>query len=239
MKHFFTSFVLFIIYTRFFPLHQAFGLASTVYLSFLGLRTIQFIQNLSKAKHIPGRRYALTPWGSVLSLFLPPIKYINAPLNDKINDPRNTRKVYEEFGDSTIYSVVSAFSPRISLKVADPVAIKAIVADRKQFPKPLELYRILSVYGENIVITEGEEWRKHRRIVGPAFSEKTYDLAWAESTKVTKRWMESMERQQKQEGGKQVAVCDDVADLGLQLALNVSGSLLFFRLLRRVLAEVG
>jgi len=224
MKQFFASILLFIVLTRFFPARQAFYLAGSAYTAFLGLRTVQFLQNLSKARHIPGHRYVLTPWGSLLSLFLPPIKYVNAPLNDKINDPRRTRGVYEEFANSTIYSIVSAFSPRISLRVADPVAIKAIVADRKQFPKPLELYRILAVYGENIVITEGEEWRKHRRVVGPSFSEKTYDLVWEESTKVAKSWMDSMSKKADQQG---IAVEDEVSELGLQLALNVICSTAF------------
>ncbi len=219
MKHFTASVILFIVFSRFLPFGQSLCLASVTWLYVLLLRTIQFIQNLLKVRHIPGKKYLLTPWDTLASLLLPGIPYVNADLNLRINDSRKSRRIYEEFGGVSICSIVSAFSPRIMLRITDPVAIKAIVADRKQFPKFLETYRILAEYGENIVITEGDEWRKHRRVVGPAFSETTYDLVWSESTKVTMQWKECMTRQEDAAGS---TVHDNCQTLGLQLALNVS-----------------
>ena len=37
------------------------------------------------------------------------------------------------------------------------------------------------VYGKNIVSTEGEEWRYHRKTVAPAFSDKSNHVVWEES----------------------------------------------------------
>jgi len=45
------------------------------------------------------------------------------------------------------------------------------MANRARFPKPIQLYGVLDLYGRNVVTTEGEDWRIHRRITGPSFSE--------------------------------------------------------------------
>lgn len=42
---------------------------------------------------------------------------------------------------------------------------------RARFPKPVEQYGVLAFFGRNIVITEGDEWKKHRKISAPAFSD--------------------------------------------------------------------
>lgn len=57
------------------------------------------------------------------------------------------------------------------LHVADPDAVKDISMRRTTFPKPLEIYKGLAVFGNNIIASEGEEWRKYHRIAAPAFSE--------------------------------------------------------------------
>jgi cytochrome P450 len=188
------------------------------YAAFILFRLSQLYRNQQLVKHIPGKSYLLTPWASLLAFFLPPIKYISAPLNDPYNDPLSRRKRYE-MHDSTITSFIGALPPRISLHVADATAIKAITSDRKVYPKPLELYRILAVYGENVVITEGDEWRKHRRIVGSSFNETNNKLDWEQSTLVTRHWMESLDKSRKERGQ---TICEDVAHLCLHLTLSVS-----------------
>lgn len=42
---------------------------------------------------------------------------------------------------------------------------------RARFAKPTELYDVLDLFGRNIVSTEGEEWRAHRKITAPSFTE--------------------------------------------------------------------
>ena len=51
------------------------------------------------------------------------------------------------------------------------VLTQEITSSRARFPKPVEQYRALSFYGHNIVASEGEEWKKYRKISAPAFSD--------------------------------------------------------------------
>lgn len=46
-----------------------------------------------------------------------------------------------------------------------------MTAARSRFPKPVEHYAALSLYGPNIVASEHDEWRRYRRICAPSFSE--------------------------------------------------------------------
>jgi cytochrome P450 len=48
--------------------------------------------------------------------------------------------------------------------VCNPEAVKVLIHGGRKWAKPVESYRILRVYGENVVTTEGEEWRKHRKV---------------------------------------------------------------------------
>ena len=45
------------------------------------------------------------------------------------------------------------------------------MASRFKFPKPIDHYAILRMFGPNVIASEGEEWKKYRRIAAPAFSE--------------------------------------------------------------------
>ena len=48
---------------------------------------------------------------------------------------------------------------------------KMIFSSRPRFPKPVEHYGILKFFGNNIVTTEFDEWKRYRKIAAPAFSE--------------------------------------------------------------------
>jgi cytochrome P450 len=45
-----------------------------------------------------------------------------------------------------------------------PSAVRQLNMDRKTFRKPVEVYEILKYFGSNVVVTEGEEWRRHRKV---------------------------------------------------------------------------
>ena len=55
--------------------------------------------------------------------------------------------------------------------------LKMITSSRLRFPKPLEIYEILGFFGMNIITTDFGEWKRHRKIVAPAFSE-VRDYCW-------------------------------------------------------------
>jgi hypothetical protein len=56
------------------------------------------------------------------------------------------------------------------------LASQEIITYRARFPKPVFRYKVISVFGSNIVASEGAMWKKYRKIAAPAFSEV---LSWA------------------------------------------------------------
>ena len=46
-----------------------------------------------------------------------------------------------------------------------------VIGARARFPKPMGPYKILLTFGPNLVASEGDEWRRQRKLVAPAFSE--------------------------------------------------------------------
>jgi fibrillarin-like rRNA methylase len=73
--------------------------------------------------------------------------------------------------------------------VSNPEAVKVLIHGGRKWAKPVESYRILRVYGENVLTTEGEEWRKHRkaRSVCDPFGCSLYVLTKARSTRLDRR----------------------------------------------------
>ena len=51
------------------------------------------------------------------------------------------------------------------------MCVQEVVGARARFPKPLEVYDLLASFGSNILVTEGDEWKRQRKIAAPAFSE--------------------------------------------------------------------
>lgn len=46
-----------------------------------------------------------------------------------------------------------------------------MASSRYHFPKPLHQYEPLLFFGKNIVASDGEEWKRYRKITAPAFSD--------------------------------------------------------------------
>lgn len=68
-----------------------------------------------------------------------------------------------------------------TLLVADADATSQITSRRNDFPKPTWLYTSVDLFGKNVVSTEGANWRHHRKITSPPFTEKNNSLVWKES----------------------------------------------------------
>ncbi|EJC99089.1 uncharacterized protein FOMMEDRAFT_53415, partial [Fomitiporia mediterranea MF3/22] len=54
-------------------------------------------------------------------------------------------------------------------------------------------YDVLEIYGRNVVSTDGDEWRRHVAVAGPAFNEANYALAWEETLRVMHEWFEELD----------------------------------------------
>jgi cytochrome P450 len=48
----------------------------------------------------------------------------------------------------------------------------------------VSLIVIFSEWGPSLLTSSKEDWRRHRRIVGPAFNTATYSTVWAETSRV-------------------------------------------------------
>jgi cytochrome P450 len=95
---------------------------------------------------------------------------------------------FSKFGE--VFISVSPY--RNIVWVASAEGILQIAQHRDAFPKPLESYAILDLYGRNIITTEGLEWKKHRKVIAPGLNEKNNALVFQESIAQTqgmlKRW---------------------------------------------------
>ena len=105
--------------------------------------------------------------------------------------------------------------------------------NRSAFPKPVAIYRVLKIYGDNVVVTEHEEvripvfdrnvlmhrhqWKRHRKVGAPAFSERTNSLVHRETTRVVLNLFDAW----KSQGMLDVANVGNMADVTFELALQV------------------
>jgi cytochrome P450 len=78
-----------------------------------------------------------------------------------------------------VYLIVSP--GQIFMSCSNAEANIQLITRRRDFVKPVEIYAIVDIFGASILTTEGEEWKRHRKIVAPAFSEKSNSLVWKES----------------------------------------------------------
>jgi cytochrome P450 len=98
-----------------------------------------------------------------------------------------------------------------------------VVSNRPAFPKPIEVYEPLSLFGTNIVTTEHDEWRKHRKVASPAFNERNNSLVFHETTRIVMDLFQIW-----QENGKGDAiVVPNMTDVTFELALQVIASAAF------------
>lgn len=63
-------------------------------------------------------------------------------------------------------------------------------ASREVFPKPVDDYKVLSFLGSNLVICEGESWRRQRRIGAPAFSKGMFEKLWVDMRDIVREMVE-------------------------------------------------
>lgn len=82
--------------------------------------------------------------------------------------------------------------------IAEAEVIHQITTRQVGFPKPIKDYKVLDVYGRNVVTTEGPEWRMHRKALAPGFNEKNNALVFTESVAqaqgMIRKWMDGSDK---------------------------------------------
>ncbi|TCD69149.1 Ubiquitin fusion degradation protein 4 [Steccherinum ochraceum] len=164
----------------------------------------------------PGYRTLLSLDG--ITSFFPPIPYVSVG-NTNITDKH---RKFEEF-NADIYTHVSMWPPSASLIVADAQVVKEIVGSRARFPKPIEIYTALLVFGSNIVASEHDEWKRYRKISGPAFTEPNNRLVWDETVSVMNDLFDNVW------GDKKQVTIEHALEITMPLALFVIGAAGFGR----------
>ena len=92
-----------------------------------------------------------------------------------------------------------------------------VTSDRAKFSKPLAVYKILMFYGSNVIVTEGDEWKRHRKISAPSFSERNNRLVWDETMSIMRELCEDVW------AGKNTISVSNIVDLTVPIALFVIG----------------
>jgi len=72
-------------------------------------------------------------------------------------------------------------------------------------------------YGPSIAITENDEWRKHRRIVGPSFTESNNALVWESTIEIVLGYFIKWNRDEKES----IIKVSDFMDVSTQIAFMV------------------
>jgi cytochrome P450 len=120
---------------------------------------------------------------------------------------------YSKYGDTFL-----TVSPtRNIFWTASPETIHRITQVRDAFPKPLEAYRLLDLFGRSVVTVEGIEWRKHRKVTAPSFNEKNNALVFKESIAQA----QGMLRKWISDGGKGSGTLVEIPTDTMRLALHI------------------
>lgn len=191
-----------------------------------------FSRNLAAAK-ASGIPYIIVPvylynpaWMLSQTLWAPYLRMLPDRLTDPWLDlifPEWTWTLqyggFKKAGYDTFLTVSPGGNMLIS---ADAAVISQITARSRDFPKPLQMYQVMSIYGKNVLSTEGQEWRQHRKITSAPFNEKNNAMVFAESLRqaraMTDIWIGEREES---------LPIDTVAEDSLRLSLQVISQLGF------------
>lgn len=194
-------------------------LVFSVALLYLVRKLLSFVKALQAIQYHPGKRALLSP-ASILGAALPKIRWISHGSNALFKEKHQPFKSagWDIISSVTIYPKVST-----TMFLADATAIKEVSSSRARFPKPVEQYVVVGFFGHNIVVSEGEEWKKYRKISAPAFSDRNNKLVWDESVKIMQGLFNDLWANQ------DVISVNHIVDITLPIALFVIGAAGFGR----------
>ncbi|KAH8647610.1 putative cytochrome P450 [Tricladium varicosporioides] len=90
---------------------------------------------------------------------------------------RDKGRSHQEMGDTFV--LVTPGRNFVYIRNAQTMA--DIFQRRLDFPRPLELYELTNIFGENISTVDGAQWQRHRKILASCFTEKNNEMVWAET----------------------------------------------------------
>ncbi|KAJ7778095.1 cytochrome P450 [Mycena metata] len=128
---------------------------------------------------------------------------------------------------STCLGSVTLWGAEPTLWIADADGIKFVTGEPTVFQKDVEAYKALNFYGDNLVGTEGADWKRHRKVANPAFNETGNAFVWMETVRVVNEWFSQLAVTQADHGAEPITI-DAMHDL-VQVTLLVISSAGFGR----------
>lgn len=115
-----------------------------------------------------GVRFVLFVPGHTPTLVLPYIPFINPYHRGKLY--LDIERMFNEEKRDDL-ALISPFG--VVIFTRDAKTVKEAFLTKEKMRKPIKIYiPFLGLFGPNIVITEGEEWLRHRLVVQPSFSDE-------------------------------------------------------------------
>ncbi|GJE92691.1 cytochrome P450 [Phanerochaete sordida] len=156
--------------------------AASVFLALVcltvGSRVWNYLRHRKETGYLPGIRCLVSPL-SVLGASTPTSSY--NPGRHWQWDWRQT--VYKAAQSETI-SVIPILFGRPSIYTSSAEVARQVVSTQSAFYKTQETTEITLIWGPNIFAANGDEWRKHRRVINPAFSQDSYVSVWQNTARV-------------------------------------------------------
>ncbi|KDR79325.1 hypothetical protein GALMADRAFT_243295 [Galerina marginata CBS 339.88] len=197
-------------------------LTLSLFLIYVSRKLLGFWGAVRAIQNHPGQRFLVSN-SSILGILLPKIRGVTSGRSHLFENK------HEPFAAAgwDIHSSITIFPDgRTTIVLADAAAIKEVTSSRSRFPKPVHNYKALSFYGHNIVASEGEEWKKYRKISAPAFSDRNNKLVWVETVKIVQGLFQDVWKD------REVIHVDHCLDITLPIALFVIGAAGFGRSIR-------
>ncbi|KAH9941606.1 cytochrome P450 [Epithele typhae] len=190
---------------------RAVSLALLVAGVFVLQKVLDFRRAVASINNLPGFR---TLFNERFIWFPFRVRGVSPGIQSEVNLYRKY-KDFEEAGWDIMSGVSVLPSGHVTLYLADPVVIKEVIGARSRFPKSLGPYQILLTFGPNLVASEGEDWKKQRKLVAPAFSEKNNRLVWDETVHIVDQLFATVW------GDKETIDVANITDLTVPITLMV------------------
>ncbi|KAK2462366.1 hypothetical protein APHAL10511_005672 [Amanita phalloides] len=162
----------------------------SLFVIFLVSRIIRYYQGLKVVNNHPGFRVPFDPL-SLLGIITPRTWWNPGHFftwHDRL-------QLYEQYGTDTISVVPFVYgSPSFYTSNLEIIRQIAPSGPNAGFIKPLIGSRALLLWGMNIFSANGETWRRHRRVTGPAFNNNLYahvfdkSVAMYHSMVISEKW---------------------------------------------------
>jgi cytochrome P450 len=89
------------------------------------------------------------------------------------------QKYTDRIGNGDMYLLVS---PSNFFLTSSNAEVNSQIATRRtEFEKPIEDYVVMNHFGRNMLSSEGADWKRQRKMVAPAFSERSNAFVWEQS----------------------------------------------------------